>query len=207
MSRHVPALNRKPWSMKWIVLAIVVCIVPYTWITLKYRKEAPPHQPYQDNKDRAQVMRLLDAGFQRIHVSLERLVDPPAPLKDAATIAVAPGGIPPILSELLIDKPPVPSTFTQVNAPTAALSGASYVITLGCTQPDHHEQPAASVAYRRGQEVNFVIGYETNPGELLSRHTDAFLRLVVPAHAFEPGQYHATLIGAQASRRWTFTVH
>jgi hypothetical protein len=193
--------------MKWIVLAIVVCIVPYTWITIKYRKEAPAHLPYQDNKDRAQVMRLLEAGFQRIPISLERLVDPPAPLKGAAAVEVAPGGLPLILNGLLIDNPPVPSTFSQVNAPAESLSSALYEVTLGCTQPDHQEHPTTSVVYRLHQEVIFIIGYEKNSGELLSRRTDAFLRVIVPAHVFEPGQYHATLIGAQASRHWTFTVH
>lgn len=193
--------------MKWIVLAILVCVIPYTWVTIKYRKEAPPHQPYQDNKDRAQVMRLLESGFQRVSLTLERLVDPPLPLSDAADFDAIPGGLPPSLSQLLIDKPPVPSTFTQLNAPAATLVGTSYEITAGCTQPDRDERPAVSVLYLRGNEAVFIVGYDVLPGNLQSRRKESYVRLSVPSHTFEPGEYKATLIGAEASRRWTFVVH
>lgn len=207
MPEPLPALNRKPWSMKWIVLAILVCIVPYTWITIKYRKEAPAHQPYQDNKDRAQVMRLLDSGYQRVNLTLERLVDPPFPIKNAADFDAIAGGLPTGLSELLIDKPPVPAAFTQLDAPAETLVGTPYVISAGCTQPNDVEQPADSWLYLRGNEAVFVIGYEDLPGELRARRGDTLIRLSVPAHTFNPGQYRATLIGAEASRRWTFIVH
>lgn len=193
--------------MKWIVLAILVCVVPYTWITIKYRKEAPPHQPYQDNKDRAQVMRLLDSGFQRVSVTLERLVDPALPLTDAADFDATVGGLPSSLAGLLIDKPPVPSTFTQLDAPAATLVGIPYTITATCTQPDKKEQPATSFLYLRGDEAVFVIGYDVHPGDLQSRRTESYVRLSVPPHTFAPGEYRATLIGAKASRRWTFVVH
>ena len=207
MPAPIPALNRKPWSMKWIVLAILVCIVPYTWITIKYRKEAPPHQPYQDNKDRAQVMRLLDSGFQRVNVSFERLVDPPLPLQDAAAFEAVPGGLTPSLSALLIDKPAVPTSFTQFNAPASALVGTSYAITVGCAQPNRDEQPAESFLYLRGREAVFIIGYQELPGEFRSRRQESYIRLSVPANTFDSGDYHGTLIGAEASHSWTFTVH
>ena len=203
----LPALNRKPWSMKWIVLAIVVCIVPYTWITLKYRKGAPPHLPYQDNKDRAQVMRLLDSGYQRVEVSLERLVDPPPPLAHPAPFTSVPGGLPPSLSTLLIDPPPVPSTFVQLDAPASSLVGTPYVLQVGCTQPHREEQAATSFLYLRGQEAVFIIGYDDIPGDLQARRLEAYVRLTVPANTFHSGQYRATLIGAETSRHWTFTVH
>ena len=193
--------------MKWIVLAILVCVIPYTWITINYRKEAPPHQPYQDNKDRAQVMRLLDSGFQRVTVTLERLVDPPLPLTDAADFDATAGGLPFSLGELLLDKPPVPSTFTQLDAPAATLVGVPYIITATCTQPDKKERPATSFLYLRGNEAVFIIGYDALPGELLARRTESYVRLSVPANTFNRGEYHATLIGAEASRRWTFVVH
>ena len=41
--------------MKWVVVAIVVCIVPYTFLTLKYRKTEAPNRPYEDNKKRAML--------------------------------------------------------------------------------------------------------------------------------------------------------
>ena len=37
-------LVRKPWPMKWIIVAILVTIIPYTWITLAFRKPNPAHE-------------------------------------------------------------------------------------------------------------------------------------------------------------------
>ncbi|MBI4622331.1 MAG: hypothetical protein HY736_03790 [Verrucomicrobia bacterium] len=31
--------DRQPWPMKWIALAILLVIVPYTFLTLHYRKQ------------------------------------------------------------------------------------------------------------------------------------------------------------------------
>ena len=61
MSARSP--NKKPWSLKWIAIIILACIIPYTWITVRYRKPGPAFQPYDDSKNRANVLRLLDAGY------------------------------------------------------------------------------------------------------------------------------------------------
>ncbi|WP_221032989.1 hypothetical protein [Actomonas aquatica] len=207
MPKPPPALDRKPWPMKWIVLAIVACLVPYTWLTLAYRKEGPAYEPYQDNKDRAQVMRLLDAGFRRVELSLDRLVDPSMPLAASAETQAIEGGLPPLLSEVLIDKPPVPSSFALVDAPAQSLAGAPYVLLLTAQQPDHSERPAVSTLYLRGQEAVFIVGYDALPGDLQARDLTARLRLTVPPNTLEPGTYQGTLIGALESRRWTFDIH
>src|SRR5262245_25725972 len=60
--------QRQPWPMKWVVVAILLLIVPYTIITLKYRKAGPAYEPYEDLKNRANVSRLLAAGYQRIPI-------------------------------------------------------------------------------------------------------------------------------------------
>lgn len=193
--------------MKWVVVAIIACIVPYTWLTVRYRKEGPAFQPYQDTKDRAQVMRLLDGGFRRVDLPLARLVDPAPLIGNSADTAVLPGGLPPLLRDLLIDKPPVPSDFPQVDAPAAILAGAPYELGFTCTQPDTAEQPGSATLYLREQEAVFVIGYEALPGTLETRRLESRVRLTIPAHTFTAGTYQGTLIGARESRRWTFTVH
>ena len=60
--------------MKWIVLAILLSLGAYTWLTLHYRKVNPAFAPYGDMKDRANTHRLLAAGFQRITLRVERPV-------------------------------------------------------------------------------------------------------------------------------------
>ncbi len=192
--------------MKWIMVAIVACIVPYTWITLQYRKEGPAYEPYQDNKDRAQVLRLLDAGFRRVDLQLERLVAPADPLADAVDTEALPGGVPPLLRDVLIDQPPVPVGFTRVEASGRVLAGQPYPIAFTCTQPDFDERPAQSQLYLRGTQAVFIVGYDLLPGELQARDRQSAARLIIPAHTLAPGQYTAILVGAKESRRWTFEV-
>ncbi len=200
-------LNRKPWPMKWVVLAIVACLIPYTWLTLAYRKEGRAYEPYQDNKDRAQVLRLLDAGFRRVDLPIERLVEPGVPGRDPATAEPVAGGVPALLSELLIDSPALPDSFSMTSAPATALADAPYAILLTADRPTPDQQPVHSILYLRGAEAVFVIGYDDLPGTLQARGRPAPLRLSVPAHTFAPGTYHGTLVGAQESRRWTFEIH
>ena len=52
--------------MKWVIIVIIAVLVPYTYLTLHYRKPGPAYRPYQDAQDRANVVRLLDAGYRRL---------------------------------------------------------------------------------------------------------------------------------------------
>ena len=199
-------LNRKPWPMKWIIIGILACIIPYTWLTIAYRKPNPAHEPYQDNKDRAQVLRLLDSGFHRIELPMNVLVVPPGPTTESATSEAIPGGFPPLLHDVLIERPPVPSEYLRVTAPVTALASAPYTFDFVCTQPDHDELPAQTQLYHRQQELVIIVGFETTPGELQSRRLEFTALITIPANTLEPGTYRATLVGARESRRWTFEV-
>lgn len=193
--------------MKWVVVAIIACIIPYTWITLAYRKEVPAYEPYQDNKDRAQVLRLLDNGFHRFAVSLELLTDPAAPPDTVASVERIDGGLPPLLREVLIDSPPLPDRLPLVVAPAEGLAAAPYAFTFACTQPAADERPATVTLYQQGDQLTFVVAYEDLPGDLQTRRLDATGRITVPARLVEPGTYQATLLGTRESRRWTITLH
>ena len=188
--------------MKWIVIGIIACIVPYTWLTLAYRKEGPAHQPYQDNKDRAQVLRLLDSGFHRVELEIAILVDPPVPIPDRAPTEKLAGGLPPLLRDLLIDPPPMPSSLPIVTAPPSGLAGAPYPFNFACAQPHGGERPTTATLYRRDTELVVIVGYDANHGELQSRRLDAFADVVIPAHTLDPGSYQITLLGSLESRRW-----
>src|ERR1700689_3773946 len=101
-----PRKTRKPWPMKWIVPAIAVFIPLYTWLTLHYRRPGPAFMPYQDMRDRADVIRLLKAGYQRVALDASR---PAESVRegDAAT-APAPGVLPAALRTTLIESPLLP---------------------------------------------------------------------------------------------------
>ena len=206
MAAHPDPLNRKPWPMKWIVVAIIACIVPYTWLTLAYRKPNPAHQPYQDNKDRAQVLRLLDSGFYRFDLVFEVPVDPAHPPAEMAEITRIDGGLPPLLRDLLIDSPAVPEQLPVVSAPASVLAGAPYAFSFACIQPTDDERPATATLYQRGSELVVIVACEDLPGSLQSRKPDTTARVVIPPRTLESGNYHVTLIGARESRRWPLEV-
>lgn len=204
--RRLP--EKKPWSMKWIIAAILVCVVPYTYVNLKFRKPNPAHEPYQDNKDRAGVMRLLAAGYHRIELAARKPMDPrhfPLDAPPAVTRGI-PGGLPPMLSETLIDKPLVPAAVLSVRTPARTRSDATYTLQFSCNQPDHGEHFATARAYRRGNQVTILPAFEPLQGDLQSRFLETTVNLTFPAGTLAPGTYQLTLVGARGSQTWPLDV-
>ncbi|HVU25400.1 MAG TPA: hypothetical protein VHE13_14835 [Opitutus sp.] len=197
--------ERKPWPMKWVVLAIVLAIVPYTILTLRYRKPGKMFEPYHDMKERANTMRLLSVGFQRITLEASRLVDP-TPGMPAAPVFPARGGLPPELDLNLIDRPLLPAEIQSVHAASSINAVMSYPVELRCSQPDGHQQLGSADLYVHGHELVIVPSFERLSGELLARTSDNLIRLTVPAGALKAGLYHVTLVGSRLSQAWTLDV-
>jgi len=191
--------------MKWIVVVIVAVIVPYTYLTLRYRKPGPAFEPYHDMQDRANTMRLLSAGFQRITVSASRPAEPTR-LAAASTLP-SPGGVPAALRTTLVQQPLLPSEILSVSAASAANTGAPYPIQFTCTVPDNKEQPGGAELYVRGDEIWIAPTFEKLPGGLQARSRENLVLLTVPAGALKPGSYQMTLLGQSSSRAWTVQVH
>ncbi len=192
--------------MKWIVLAIVVSLVLYTYLTLHFRKAGPAFRPYADIKDHANTVRLLDAGYQRISVEAELPADP-APAGPAAAVSSASAGLPAALRDTLIDQPKLPAEIVSVSAAPSVNSMFTYAIGFRCTLPDNKQQLAGAELYVRGGEIIVAPDFDRLAGGLLSRTRENLIRLTVPAGALKPGQYHVTLVGARASKAWTLQVH
>lgn len=196
----------KPWPMKWVVLVIVICLGTYTFLTLHYRKRGPSFQPYEDMKTRAVTVRLLSAGFQRIAVSAERPADATA-VPGGAAIAAAPGGLPAVLRETLIDQPVLPADYRRVAAAPRANPLLPYAIEFTCSVGDHHQQLAGAHAYVREDQIFLVPEYEKLGGDLLARSRDTVVLLTVPSGTLKPGTYQVSLLGSRASRTWPLQVH
>lgn len=194
--------------MKWVVVAILVTVVPYTWITLHYRKPGPAYEPYEESRTRANVMRLLDAGYRRVSIRAER-VDP-APSRSAggapAAATEAPGGLPVHLSQTLVDIPLMPERVLTVSAPAQGAASEPYVVTFTCTVPDTREQLSGAELYLRGRELTIIATFERLPGELLARTNESRVRIEIPGGIMEPGTHQAVLIGARGSLRWSFDL-
>jgi len=192
--------------MKWIVLAIILGIGAYTFLTLHYRKPGRAFQPYADLKDRANTQRLLGAGYQRIALEAELPADPPAPGETAPT-ATAGAGLPAPLRDTLVDSPALPAEIVSVSAAPAANALLGYAIGFRCTLADNKQQLAGAELYVHGDELVVTPEFERLSGGLLARNRDRLIRLTVPAGALKPGSYHVTLVGTHSSRAWTLQVH
>ena len=191
--------------MKWVVLAIVVVIVPYTYLTLRYRKPGPAFQPYQDMQNRANVARLLSAGYQRIPLTAERPADAMHPII-SASIVPAPGGLPAELHSTLVESPLLPTDITKVIAPPHVSAVQPYSFRFACTLPDRKRQLAGADLYLKGEEIIVTPDYEKLSGELAARSNDNIIQLTLPAGTLKPGHYRMTVVGQQSSRAWSFDV-
>ena len=198
--------DRQPWPMKWIVVAIVAVIVPYTFLTLYYRRPGPAFRPYQDMQDRANVMRLLSAGYQRITLTAQRPADP-VRLATAAAMSPAPGGVPAALRSTLVEQPLLPAEILSVSAAAATSATAAYPIQFTCTLPDNKEQLAGAELYVKGSEILITPDFERLTGSLLTRTRENVILLTVPPHALKAGRYRVTIVGQNASRAWALQVH
>lgn len=196
----------KPWPMKWVVLVIVICLGAYTFLTLRYRKQSPTFEPYEDMKTRANTVRLLSAGFQRIAVTAQRPADPTS-VPGGAAIAEAGGGLPGVLRDSLIDLPTLPADYTRIAAAPRANPLLPYSIQFTCSVGDHHQQLAGAHVYVREDQVYIVPEFEKLSGELLARSRDSVVLLTVPPGVLKPGRYQVSLLGARASRTWALQVH
>jgi hypothetical protein len=199
-----PRKDRKPWPMKWIVLSILIFIPLYTYLTLHFRRPGPAFNPYQDMRDRADVIRLLKAGYHRVAIDASR---PAEPVPESGSPSVpAPGGLPEELRKTLVESPLLPLEINSVSAPATAVSGISYTIGLNYTIADNKRQLSGAHLYEREGEIIIVADFEHIGGGLLARTRDGSALLDVPPGSLKPGTYHVTLVGERASRSWDLRV-
>ncbi len=198
--------SRQPWPRKWVVLAILVSISAYTYLTLKYRKTERMFRPYEDVRDRANVHRLLEAGYQRITLDADLPADP-INFDSSTRATTAAGGLPAGLGETLVAPPQLPAEILSVSAAPSVNAMFAYPIGVKCTLPDNKQQLAGAELYVHGDELIVTPDFERLSGGLLARNRERLIRLTVPAGTLKPGSYHVTLVGTQSSRSWTLQVH
>jgi hypothetical protein len=190
--------------MKWIVVSILVFIPLYTYLTLHFRRHGPAFNPYQDMRDRADVIRLLKAGYRRVAVDASRPAELARPAGSDGS--PAPGGLPEELRKTLVETPLLPLEIISVSAPPTAVSGIDYSVALTYTIPDNKRQLSGAHLYERQGEIVIVADFERLAGGLLARTRDGAAELDIPPGSLKPGTYRVTLVGERASRAWTLTV-
>jgi hypothetical protein len=197
--------NRQPWPMKWIVLAIVLVAVPYTFLTLRFRKPGPAFQPYEDMKNRANVARLLAAGYQRLPLHAQRPADG-ARTAGGAAVTTVPGGLPDELRTTLVEPLLLPTEITGVIATPATTTLLPYSVHFTCTLPDDRQQLGGADLYLRVDKLVLAPTFERISGDLLARSQQAAVLLTIPGGTLQPGRYTVTLLGEKSSRSWPLEV-
>jgi hypothetical protein len=195
--------------MKWVFLVILACIIPYTVITIKYRKETPAFEPYADSKERANAMRLLDAGYQRIKVSAVRPADPQllfSTLTRPAIVTDVAAGLTEGLAATLVEIPQLPLSFGAVTASSETTSLQPYVIVFTYKLADQKHQLGGAEVFLRGGSVEIVAQHERLSGELTARSKESTVVITLPGGALKNGRYTFHLAGSQHSRQWQVEV-
>lgn len=190
--------------MKWVVLAILLMVVPYTFITLNYRKDPTvrkPFEPYADMKDRANTTRLLAAGYQRITLAAQR----PAGdyrVPNGAQLAAASGGVPESLGKTLVEQPQLPTHILTVTAAPTANIFQPYLIEFTCALPTDKQHLAGADLYVREQELVLVPTFGRIDNDLSNRSPNAIVLLTIPPSSLKQGNYTVTLVAEKDSKRW-----
>jgi len=179
-------------------------VLGYTYLTLRYRRPGKAFEPFVDMRDRADVIRLLKAGFQRIPVEASRPVDGP-PVTSGPTQTV-PGGLPAELRKTLIETPLMALDVSAVSAAPTAVAGIDYPVAITYTVADNKRQLSGAHVYVREGELVIVPDFEALAGDLLARDRTGTALLVLPPSALKPGTYRVTLVGERTSRAWSLTV-
>jgi hypothetical protein len=190
--------------MKWIVVAILVFIPIYTYLTLHYRRPGPAFNPYRDMRDRADVIRLLKAGYQRVAIDASRPVEGVAQAGGASS--PAPGGLPEDLRTTLVETPLMALQIDSVSAAPTAVSGINYTIGLTYTNSDNRKELSGAHLYEKPGEIVIVADFERLAGGLLVRTRDGSALLDIPPGSLRPGTYRVTVVGERASRTWMLSV-
>lgn len=196
--------------MRWIVIAIVAILVPYTWFNLQYRKPGRAFEPYHDMKKQANVQSLLSAGFRRITLSPEQPADqsPDFALSKGpfAEAKVTAGGIPAQLRESLIETPTLPQSIHTLKTLAETSHLLPYPIEFDCTLPDQRLAIANAYLYWKEEELILVVDCEKLQGDLTRRTPAATLRLTAPGGSVPVGNYLVTLVGEKQSLQWSLRV-
>ncbi len=73
--------------------------------------------------------------------------------------------------------------------------------------PDNEHEITGGTLYHHGSELIVVPNVAKVPAGLKSRTREQAVVLEVPPGALKPGSYSVSLLGSEASRRWTLQVH
>jgi hypothetical protein len=156
-------------------------------------------------RNRANVSRLLEAGYQRIPLTAQRPADG-ARAKSSAMVTTSAGGLPAELRSTLVEVPLLPTEIISVTAAAVANSNQPYAINLTCTLPDEKQQIGGAELFVRGERIVIMPTFTPATSAPPTRPLEFVVGLTIPAGALKPGTYEVTLVGERSSRSWPLEV-
>lgn len=196
---------RKPWPLWPIAVAIVVCLAGYTWLRLAYAKPGKPHEPFAENRQRAESAKLQAAGWSTSEASYETLVDLPAPETAIHTLPVRPA-LAEELFRLSTENWNLPIEYTTVAAPACAPAGSDYAVFFQVELDQARAHIVGFDLYRKGADLIVIPRWEPYPPELTPRRPKTGGRLLIPAAALPAGHYRITLLALKQSSQWEVEI-
>ena len=199
------AADRRPWPMKWIILAMILFVVPYTYLTLHFRKPGPSYEPYRDAREKTLIAR---SGFRRVSLSAvqadsAREIERAGP---SALVSSSPGGLPGELRAAVITPPFLPAAIGQVSAPPSLDSERPYAIRFACTTSSLQQALSGARLYIRGADAYLLTDFVHLPAGLSARTDGKTVAIEIPPSTFDPGKLRLTLVGQNGSRSWDLQV-
>jgi hypothetical protein len=201
-------LNRT-LPLRWVVIAIAVFIVAYTFLRIRFGKPGRGFEPYHDLGEQAGPRHLVALGYERIPVDLERLPEIlPATYFAPAVgdVERASGGLPAELDAAMAAKPALPADITGVTAPREIAAPGIYAVQFTCAQPDYRTQPDDTLLFRRDHRLFLLPDFRKPGGQLMARWRESVVVARFSTKGMEPGRYTVTVCGRSGSKTWQFTV-
>ncbi|RRJ95806.1 hypothetical protein Ga0100231_017530 [Opitutaceae bacterium TAV4] len=204
----MPSPAREPWPMKWVFLAILLCIVPYTWIALRYRKPAPAAEPYADR-----VERTAPTTHRHLSLKAERPAPPNTEVpRDAfaigrATLTPLPPGLPQGLLDILGSPPRLPASVNLINVPAEIQSGEPVAIQFTCHLAGEHDVLGGADIYIKENAIVILPAFESLDADLQARTLNERVRITIPPGTLKPGAYDVRLMAADNGYVWQWLVH
>jgi hypothetical protein len=193
--------------MKWIVVAIVVFVVGYTYVNLHYRKPGRAFRPYEDMNAQATTARLLAAGWHKLPVDTRRPVERPGSADVPAAITRGEAGLGADLAPRFAAPPDLAATIDRVVSPASVAHGEEYTAYFTASQADLQTQLGELALYHREHELVLVPTVEPLPGhDLRSRRNDSSYCAAFSTASLPPGRYRIRIVARGPAATWSFTV-
>ena len=197
--------QRQPWSMKWVVLVIILGIALYTWLTLAFRKPENPNETWAEQQLRRELAVLDKAGWSKSKVALDPVVASPAQRGNVSYIAT-PKAVDDLRS-ITVDPWYLPVEAKEVVAPSDWPDGRTYTVYVKLDIDTDRMQVGGFTIFRKGSDIILVPAWRHYPDDVADRTRKVRGRLLFNPGDVPPGEYMVTIVAIKSCATWHLTVH